>query len=138
MLANQTYGASPVNLMATASSNLPVSFAILSGPATISGSVLTFTGAGTVVVEAQQAGSNLYTAAAPVDQTFMVHTATLTIMPNAGQSKVYGAAVPGLTKTATGFVNGDTATLLTGALGTVATASSAVGTYAFTVGSLSA
>ena len=73
-----------------------------------------------------------------MDQTFTVNTVTLTIMPNAGQSKVYGAAVPGLTATATGFVNGDTASLLTGTLGTSATASSAVGTYAFTLGSLSA
>ena len=45
-LANQTYGATPVNLTATASSNLPVSFAIISGPATISGSVLTITARG--------------------------------------------------------------------------------------------
>ena len=70
--------------------------------------------------------------------TFAVTKAPLAIQPNSGQSKVYGAAVPGLTETATGFVNGDTATLLTGALGTAATSSSAVGTYAFTLGSLSA
>ena len=66
-LANQTYGATtPVDLTATASSNLPVSFAIISGPATISGSVLTITGAGNVVVEASQAGNDVYAAAAPV------------------------------------------------------------------------
>ena len=46
--------------------------------------------------------------------------------------------MPGLTATATAFVNGDTAALLTEALGTAATSSSAVGTYAFTLGSLSA
>ena len=137
-LANQTYGAATVNLTATASSNLPVSFAIISGPATISGSVLTITGAGNIVVEAFQDGNDVYAPAAVVDQTLSVNTATLTIKPNAGQSKVYGAAVPGLTETPTGFVNGDTASLLTGALGTMATASSAVGTYAFTLGSLSA
>ncbi len=62
----------------------------------------------------------------------------MTIEPNAGQSKVYGAAVPVLTETATGFVNGDPASLLTGSLGTTATASSGVGTYAFTLGSLGA
>ena len=138
-LANQTYGATtPVDLTATASSNLPVSFAIISGPATISGSVLTITGAGNVVVEASQAGNDVYAGAAPVDQSFTVNTVTLTILPNAGQTKVYGAGVSGLTATATGFVNGDTDSLLTGALGTMATASSAVGTYAFTLGSLSA
>ena len=46
--------------------------------------------------------------------------------------------MPGLTATAAGFVNGDTPALLTGALVTKASASSAVGTYAFTLGSLSA
>jgi hypothetical protein len=138
-LAGQIYGATaPVNLTATASSNLPVSFAIISGPATISGSTLTITGAGNVVVEAFQDGNDVYAPAAVVDQTLSVNTATLTIKPNAGQSKVYGAAMPGLTATATGFVNGDTDTVLTGALGTSATASSAVGSYAFTLGSLSA
>ncbi len=137
-LANQTYGATPVNLTATASSNLPVSFAIISGPATISGSVLTITGAGTVEVEAQQGGNSLYAQATPLDETFTVSTATLTITPDAGQSKVYGAAVPGLTETPTGFVNGDSAALLTGTLGTTATASSPVGNYSITLGSLSA
>src|SRR5262249_58316834 len=58
--------------------------------------------------------------------------------PSAGQSKAYGAALPGLLETASGYVNGDTAAVLTGALGTSATASSAVGTYAYTLGSLSA
>ena len=73
-----------------------------------------------------------------MDETFTVSTATLTIMPAAAQSKVYGAAVPGLIQSATGFVNGDPASLLTGSLGTTATAGSAVGTYAFTLGSLGA
>jgi sugar lactone lactonase YvrE len=65
--------------------------------------------------------------------------ATLTITPAAGQSKVYGAAVPTLTYTASGFVNGDPASTLTGALGTAATAASPVGNnYAFTTGTLGA
>jgi hypothetical protein len=70
--------------------------------------------------------------------TFAITRAQLSIQPAAGQSKVYGAAVPGLTATAAGFVNGDTASLLTGSLGTIATATSAAGDYAFTLGSLSA
>src|SRR5262249_48349709 len=64
--------------------------------------------------------------------------ATLTITPDAGQAKVYGAAVPTLTYTASGFVNNDPAATLTGALGTTATAASPVGTYAFTLGTLAA
>src|SRR5262249_37313485 len=70
--------------------------------------------------------------------TITVGQAALTVRPEAGQSKVYGAAVPTLTYTASGFVNGDPASLLRGALGTVATASNRVGTYAFTLGSLTA
>jgi hypothetical protein len=140
-LASQTYGAThSVNLTASSSSNLPVSFAIISGPATISAGVLTITagaGAGNVVVEAFQAGNSLYAGAA-LDQTLTVNTATLTITPDAGQSKAYGAAVPAVTATATGFAGGDSYSLLTGAPGTLATASSAVGTYAFTLGSLTA
>ena len=84
------------------------------------------------------AGPNYTLAMAASPPTFAVTAAPLSIQPNAGQSKVYGAAVPGLTATATGFVNGDSSSLLTGALGTAATASSAVGTYAFTLGSLGA
>jgi hypothetical protein len=70
--------------------------------------------------------------------TLTVTPAPLVITPTAGQSMVYGAAVPVLTYTASGFVNGDTATLLTGALGTTATPTSAVGNYPFTLGSLTA
>ena len=71
-LANQTYGVAPITLGATASSTLPVSFAVTSGPATVSGDTLTVTGAGTVVVEASQVGNALYAAAVPVDESFTV------------------------------------------------------------------
>src|SRR5262249_51232535 len=67
--------------------------------------------------------------------TLVIDLATLTITPTAGQSKVYGAAVPTLAYTVSGFVNGDPATTLRGALGTTATAPSPVGRYAFTRGS---
>jgi len=55
-LANVTYGVSPITLTATASSGLPVSYAV-SGPATVSGSTLAITGAGTVKVTASQAAT---------------------------------------------------------------------------------
>src|SRR5580693_2541234 len=51
-----TYPVSPITLSATASSGLPVTFSVVSGPGTISGSTLTITGVGTVVVAANQAG----------------------------------------------------------------------------------
>src|SRR5262249_33021635 len=57
----------------------------------------------------------------------------------APQSTVYGAAVPPLPSTATGFVNGDTpATALSGSLATTATASSGVGSYPITQGTIAA
>ena len=56
-LAGQTYGVVPITLSATDTSDLPVSFSVVSGPATLSGNVLTITGAGTVEVEASQAGT---------------------------------------------------------------------------------
>ena len=59
-LANQTYGVVPITLTATASSNLPVSYTVISGPATVSGDILTVTGAGLVDVEADQGGNATY------------------------------------------------------------------------------
>ncbi|MCX7009928.1 MAG: M6 family metalloprotease domain-containing protein, partial [Kiritimatiellaeota bacterium] len=69
-----------VGLTATASSGLPVSFAIVSGLAQISdGTNLTFTGAGTVKVRALQAGDAQWAAATPVTNTFAVTKATTSI-----------------------------------------------------------
>ena len=52
------------------------------------------------------------------------------------QTMTYGSAVPALTFTATGFVNGDTAASLPGSLATAATSSSPVGSYDITLGTL--
>ncbi len=71
-LANKTYGDAPFTVSATASSGLAPSFSIVSGPATISGSTVTITGAGTVVLSAAQAGNATYAAATPVQQSFTV------------------------------------------------------------------
>jgi len=58
-------------LMATASSGLAVAYTV-TGPATLSGSTLIYTGAGTVVVTASQQGDADYTSAAPVSQTIVI------------------------------------------------------------------
>ena len=47
----------PIQLSATATSGLPVSFTVVSGPATVAGDTLTVTGPGPVVVRATQAGN---------------------------------------------------------------------------------
>jgi hypothetical protein len=59
-------------LWAQASSGLPVSFEVVNGPATINGKLITYTGAGQVVLRATQAGSDEYAPAAPVELTVNV------------------------------------------------------------------
>ena len=71
-LANKTVGDAPFTVSATANSGLAPTYSIVSGPATISGSTVTITGAGTVVVRAAQAGNGNYDAAPEVDQSFTV------------------------------------------------------------------
>jgi parallel beta-helix repeat protein len=69
-LSNKTYGGPAFNLNATASSGLPVSYRIVSGPATISGNNVTVTGTGAVIIEASQAGNATYNPATNVTQSF--------------------------------------------------------------------
>ncbi|MFN7138735.1 MAG: FG-GAP-like repeat-containing protein [Limisphaerales bacterium] len=71
-LPDRTFGQGPFALSATASSGLPVTFTVVSGPATIEGSTLTLTGVGTVTVRASQAGNANVAAASDVDRTFEV------------------------------------------------------------------
>src|SRR5947207_3462228 len=73
VIPNKTFGVDgPFNLLATASSGLAVSYTVFSGPATVSGSLVTLTGAGTVSIRASQAGDNTFAPAPPVSQTFTV------------------------------------------------------------------
>jgi hypothetical protein len=71
-LANRSYTTNAVTLVATASSGLPVQFEIVSGPAVVSGTKLSLTGVGTVVVRAGQPGNENYEPAVPKDQSFTV------------------------------------------------------------------
>ena len=59
-------------LNATSTSSLAVTYAITSGPATLSGSTVTYNGTGSVVITASQAGNGTYAAAAPVSRTVTV------------------------------------------------------------------
>jgi hypothetical protein len=52
------FGDDPIDVVATAGSGLPVAFTLISGPATLTGGRLTFTGVGNVVIRASQAGNN--------------------------------------------------------------------------------
>jgi hypothetical protein len=65
-------GPGTVALTATATSGLTVTYSVISGPATVSGSTLTTTAAGSVTVQASQAGNANYAPATPVSQTFTI------------------------------------------------------------------
>ena len=65
-----------------------------------------------------------------------INKANLVVNANAGQGKTYGNADPALTYTASGFKNGDTAAVLTGAQARAAGQN--VGNYAINQGSLAA
>ncbi len=113
-LSAVTYGVGPITLGATASSGLPIAYTVVSGPGSVSGSHLTITGAGAIVVKATQAGNANYNAATAVTQTLTVNKATLTVTANnatwnADQS---GQSLDGFT--ITGFEDGDTQASLFG------------------------
>ena len=81
-------------LTATATSGLPVTYTVTSGPATVSGSTLTYTAPGTVVVTASQPGNVQYSAAPSVSITIAVAQAQQNIVWQPGALKIYtGAAL---------------------------------------------
>lgn len=81
VIPDKTYGDASFVPAATASSGLPVSFTIVSGPATMNPqtNILTITGTGTVTVTANQPGDNIYDTAAPVTRSFTVNKASQAI-----------------------------------------------------------
>ncbi len=70
----------PFTLGASASSGLPVSYEIVSGPANVNGNTITLTGVdGEVIVAATQGGGSNYQAAEPVFRAFLVEKQDQTI-----------------------------------------------------------
>jgi hypothetical protein len=84
----------PFALSATADSGLPVSFSVVSGPATVSSNNVTITGAGKVVIKASQAGNSAYNPAPDVNQEFDVAKASqlLSFDLSSLTNVVYGAS----------------------------------------------
>jgi trimeric autotransporter adhesin len=97
--------------------------------ATIVNNSIHITGTGTTDITATQAGDGFY-AAANVTQTLTVNKATLTIKAD-DKSKPEGDANPSLTVTYTGFVYGETSTVLATpvTITTTAVTASPPGTY---------
>ncbi len=109
-ISDKTYGDAAFPLVATSSSGLVVSFNVVSGPATISGSTLTITGAGTVVVEATQTGNAAFTPASPVQQSFTVAKKVLTPVATATSKDYDGTPTATVSIALTGLVNSDNVT----------------------------
>jgi len=77
------YGDPPLDLStitAGGGSGNPVTFTLVSGPASLSGSTLTFTGGGNVVVQASQSGGGAYYPAAVTPHTFSVSSLSGTVV----------------------------------------------------------
>jgi len=87
----KTFGGAPfaVTLPSAGASGQPVVLSVKSGPATVSGNTVTLTGAGTVVLAANQAGNANYNAAAEVTVRFNVGKANQTISFTAPSSQKF-------------------------------------------------
>ncbi len=95
-LGNQIFGVAPLNLLAVASSSLPVTLqSTTPAVCTVTGAVLTVVAAGTCSVTASQAGNEAYAAAAPVTVSFAVAPAAQTItFPTPGNQTLGTAPGP--------------------------------------------
>jgi hypothetical protein len=102
--SGRTFGDADFTVTATASSGLPVSFSVNSGPATVAGNVVHLTGAGSVTIRASQNGDTNYNPAPNVDQSFAVAKAGQTITFPPLPDRTYGD-VP-FTVSATGGASG--------------------------------
>jgi sugar lactone lactonase YvrE len=95
----QIYGTAPFQVSATSASNGSVTYAVVSGPATISGSTVTLTGVGTVVLSASQAASGNY-AAATATTNFTV-AAGFALTSGTGSTSGTATVAPGAAATFT-------------------------------------
>jgi hypothetical protein len=138
-----TYGSAPITLSATGgASGNPITFSILSGSGSITGSTLTINGAGSVVVAANQAGNATYAAAAQVTQSIVVNPASAAIAVASSASTVLAQNAVTLTATVSSpagvptgtvsFLDGTTPLgpgTLSGGVATLTTSSLAVGMH---------
>ena len=133
-VSNQTYGISPFTVSATSNSAGAISYSVVSGPATISGSTVTITGVGTVVLQASQAANGNYTAGTQ-NASFTVSKATPTVgLSSSSNPSTYNGSVTftaTVPPSATGIV-----TFLDGAT-SIGTGSVSSGAATFSMASLS-
>lgn len=87
-IANKVFGDVPIALGASSSVGNAISYAVVSGPATVSGGTLLLIGAGDVTVRASQEGDANTLPATPVDRSFVVGKATAAVSLS-GLAQVY-------------------------------------------------
>jgi hypothetical protein len=112
---DQTYGVAPITLSATAASGLPVSYSVTDGPASVVASTLTISGAGSVTIQASQAGNANWNAAPPVSRTISVAQKSLT--PSiAANNRTYDGTTSATisSRQLTGVINSDDVSLTGG------------------------
>ena len=119
-LSPVTYGLlTTLPLTATASSGLPVTYQVVSGPGSIpaNGTTLTIYGGGTIVVTASQYGNDVYAVAPQVTRSLVANPAKLTVT-GPTVTLPFGTSIDPTTfppATITGFVGADTqASVITG------------------------
>ena len=136
--ATSTYGVSPPTPTATLSGfvNGDTS-SVVSGIPSLSTPATAASGAGTypITVGAGTLSAANYDFPNLINGSLTIAKAHLTETANAATS-TYGASLPALTATLSGFVNNDTAGVVSGvaSLSTAATAASGLGAYSITVG----
>ncbi len=100
-IAAQIYGNAPFAVSATSASSGAVTYAVVSGPATISGLTVTLTGVGTVVLSASQAASGNYAAATATTNFTVAAGFTLTSGSGTGSTSGTATVAPGAAATFT-------------------------------------
>jgi hypothetical protein len=90
-IADQTYGTAPFTVLAISNSPGAITYSVISGPASISGSTITLTGAGTVTLQAEQASNGSYVAAT-TRTSFNVNGAIPSLAFVTIPDQTYGAA----------------------------------------------
>jgi sugar lactone lactonase YvrE len=81
-----------ITLAAFSTSGLPITYFITSGSATVAGSVVTYTGVGTVIISAGQAGNATYAAAPTVSVTVTIGVNNIWVLNSNGTLAVLSEA----------------------------------------------
>ena len=90
--SDRNYGEPPFIINAIGSSGLPLTFTVVSGPASVSGNRLTVLATGSITVRASQAGSSNFNAATSIDRTFTVVKGDQAVFFRPVSDKTFGDA----------------------------------------------